>query len=334
MAWKKSLAASIERAAEVKAPTCRRLAHDVCSALPSPLRATASGVQTARMRLPMRLSRRSRARRGLAWVGLAASVLVWTTRVEASDFWDEVRNPGLFAHRAHLNKGLEALLANRSEQALTEAEAAIAQCEACADGHVLRARALAASGRHAEAVDGFERALGLRADALDTASDALAAALSAFRSDRPQFAASVLARALALNRDPATRGRALAMLADALQAQGPSELKRAIAAYAEAMRDDQARKRAMLGLALALHRAGELAQSLLLARRASESDSNAASDWLPEPERAARAALWSMAIGDQNAAAQAWQRAADGGGPWAEHARAARALSHREAGLP
>ena len=42
------------------------------------------------------------------------------------------------------------------------------------------------------------------------------------------------------------------MLADALQAQGPSELKRALATYGEAMHDAEARKHALLGFALAL----------------------------------------------------------------------------------
>lgn len=266
-------------------------------------------------------------------LALLLCLLDASERARASDFWDEVRNPGLFAHREHLRKARDALLANRRDLALTEGEAAIASCAGCADGYALRGRALTASGRHPEAVAAFEQALGLHDDALDASADTFAAALSALHVGRPELAASVLGRALALAREPVARGRALAMLADALQAQGPSELKRAIATYAEAMRDDQARKYAMLGLALALHRADEREQALLLARRASESDGNPAADWLPDSERSARAALWFTAIGDENAAQKAWQQAEAAGGPWAAHARAAQLRDRHSAGV-
>jgi tetratricopeptide (TPR) repeat protein len=276
-------------------------------------------------------NRGSRERWRVWLLALAAAMLVCPGPVRASDFWDEVRNPGLFAHRAHLRKGLDALAANRAELALVEADAAIALCGACADGSVLRGRALAASGRHGEAVVAFENAMRLNATALDLAADALTAAFSAIHVGRPELGATILTRALALRHEPVERGRALAMLADALQAQGPVELKRAIAAYGEAMRDDEARKYVLLGLALALHREGEPAQALSLARRADGSDSNASGGWLPEPERAARLALWLEAIGDREAADQAWLRAADGDGPWCAHARSARAATRGNA---
>jgi tetratricopeptide (TPR) repeat protein len=262
---------------------------------------------------------------------IATLLLAWSARVSASDFWDEVRNPGLFAHRAHVQNGWKALQTNRAALALTEAEAAIARCNVCADGHVLYGRALIANSRDRESVPAFERAIALRADALDAISDALAAAASALRMGRPEFSVTVLGRTLALCRDPTARGKALAMLADALLAEGPGELRRAIATYGEAMHDDYARKHALLGLALALHREGEVTQALLLASKAAESDASSIPDWLPEPERAARSALWSAAIGDQHAAAEAWSRAAIGGGPWTEHARAALILTQKGA---
>jgi hypothetical protein len=267
-------------------------------------------------------------------LGLLASLLFGATRARASDFWDEVRNPGLFAHLGHLRTGRNALATNHAELALIEANAAIASCQDCADGHVLRGRALAASAHQEDAVVAFEHALGLHADALDDASDALPAAISALRSGQPQLSAAILTRTLALCRDPIARSRALAMLADALQAQGPPELRRAIAAYGEAMRDDEARKHALLGLALALHRKGEPAQALSLARQAGEPETSSAGNWLPEPERDARLALWLGSIGDHSAAAQAWQRAAENGGPWREHARTALVAARKDAGLP
>jgi tetratricopeptide (TPR) repeat protein len=272
--------------------------------------------------------------RQVVWLAALACLLACTTRANASDFWDEVRNPGLFGHRSHVRGGRQAIATNRGDLALREADTAIALCQACADGHVLRGRALTASGRLEDAVASFERALGLREDALDDASDALTAAMSALRAGHLQLSATILTRVLALSRDPIARSRALAMLADALQAQGPAELRRALAAYGEAMRDDEARKHALLGLALALHRKGEPAQALSLARQAGELETRAASNWLPEPEREARLALWLGAIGDHSAAVQAWQLAADSNGPWREHARAALLVARKDAGLP
>ena len=259
-------------------------------------------------------------------------MMLCSDRAEASDFWDEVRNPGLAAHRSHVRKGLEALSANRHELALSEADLAVARCSGCADGHVLRGRALAGVGRWGEATAAFERALSLRPEALDTAPDALAAALCALLAGRPELASKILTRTLALQCDPVSRGQALAMLADSLQMEGPSELKRALATYGEAMRDEEARKRVLLGLALALHRSGDSSEALSLARRASDSETNAPAAWLPEPERAARLALWLTAIGDHAAADRAWLSATEGGGPWREHAKAARTAAQKDAG--
>jgi tetratricopeptide (TPR) repeat protein len=266
--------------------------------------------------------------------GVLACLLPLASGARASDFWDEVRNPGLFGHLAHLRKGRDALATNHWDLALAEADAAIALCQDCADGLVLRGRALAASAHPEDAVVAFERALSLRADALDDASDALAAATGALHADHPQLSAAILTRVLALCRDPLARSRALAMLADALQAEGPAELRQAIAAYGEALRDDEARKHALLGLALALHRKGEPAQALSLARQAGELETSTPDNWLPESEQQARLALWLSSIGDHSAAAQAWQRAAQSNGPWAEHARAALLAARKDASSP
>jgi tetratricopeptide (TPR) repeat protein len=263
----------------------------------------------------------------IARCALALSLLALAAMpVRASDFWDEVRNPGLGAHRMHLRRGREALAGNRPEAALDEADAAIARCAECAAGPALRGRALSALGRHAQAVAAFQQALRLDAAALDAiTADGLALAFSACSVARPELAAGALERVLAQSRDSGARNEAIAMLADALQAEGPAELKRAIMTYREAMADDAARKRVLLGLALALDRDGAHDEALALARRAGpESDPNTTAAWLAETERAARLALWLTAIGDSTAADQAWQRASEGGGPWAGHASEAR----------
>jgi len=260
----------------------------------------------------------------LLWGGAVSSASVVPHGVRASDFWDEVRSPGLAAQRAHVARGRDALARNQAELALQHADAAIARRPERADGHVLRGRALGALARHGEATAAFEQALAHDAHALDADGDAAAAAQSALIVDRPDLAIQTMAGSLARIRDARARSLALLILADALQAQGPGELRRAIAAYREALVDVSHEKQAMLGLALALHRAGEHDEALALAQRAGVKPDPT---WLPRHEHAARMALWLLAIGDRPAAEQAWARAAEGGHAWGNHARSALALT-------
>ncbi len=269
------------------------------------------------------------AARAALFLALAAALLARAAVGRASDFWDEVRNPGLGAHRAHLRQGERALAENRADRALAEAETAIADCAGCAAGYTLRGRALSALGRHAAAVSAFEHALQLQASALDASAGALTAAASAIRIGRPELGAQILGRVLALGGETVARPRALQMLGDALQAQGPQQLRRAIVTYQEALQEPDVPKGTLLGLALALYRDGDPEQGLALARRAPIEAAPSAAKWLPESERAARLALWLRAIGDDEAADQSWRDAADAGGPWRQQARAACAAHAR-----
>jgi tetratricopeptide (TPR) repeat protein len=259
-------------------------------------------------------------------IGMHATASSWATppRAHASDFWDEVRSPGLAAQRAHVARGRHALAQNQTELALQHADAAIARRPERADGHVLRGRALGALARHGEAAAAFEQALARDPHALDADSDAAAAAQSALIVDRSDLALRTIAGSIARSRDARARGQALLIMADALHAHGPGELRRAIAAYREALVDGGHDKQALLGLALALHRAGERDEALALAQRAGVKPDPT---WLPGHEYAARMALWLLAIGDRGAAEQAWARAAEGGHAWSEHARQALALT-------
>jgi tetratricopeptide (TPR) repeat protein len=260
---------------------------------------------------------------------LCSAALLLARSAAASDFWDEVRSPGLGAHRAHLAKAIDALARNRPDAALAAAEAASTRRPERAEGHVLRGRALGALARHDEAVAAFEQALALQPHALDADADGIAAAQSAQRVGRADLALRVATRVLSRTRDARTRGLTLLILADALQGQGPHELRRATAAYREALVHSAQENQALLGLAIALHRAGESEQALALAQRASARPDASA---LPAPEHAARMALWLLAIGDRSAAEQAWAQAAEGKHPWIEHAR--QALARMRAGEP
>jgi len=257
-----------------------------------------------------------------------ALVLVLATaiaphRAVASDFWDNVRAPGMGAYRLHLRQAQAAFAGNRADVALQEADLAIAMCPDCAEAHVMRGRALLAVGRNGEALSAFERALALDQDALSQAADARAAAHSAINVGKPELGVAVLRRLLEGSDDPRGDPLALIMLADALQAEGPATLRSAIVAYREAIEDDASAAQAVLGLALALHRSGDVAQALALLRRTGpQAGPGTAGGWLSGPERAARVGLWLTAIDDLPAARDAWLRAADGGGPWCDHARA------------
>jgi tetratricopeptide (TPR) repeat protein len=256
---------------------------------------------------------------------LCAIALALTPRAAvASDFWDEVRSPGLGSQRAHVNKGRDALGQNRPQLALQHADAAVARRAERADGHVLRGRALGALARHGEATAAFEQALALDPHALDDGTAATAAAQSALIVERADLALRVLTSAIARTRNAQMRARALLLTADALQAHGPSALRRAIAAYREALVESAFEKQSLLGLAIALHRAGEHDEALALAVRAGVKPDPT---WLSPREHAARMALWLLAIGDRAGAEQAWARAAEGGHAWSEHARGALALS-------
>jgi tetratricopeptide (TPR) repeat protein len=242
-----------------------------------------------------------------------------------------VRKPGLRAHHDHVARAREALAANRVAIALEQARSAIVRCGDCPEGHVVAGRAFGAEGRHGDALVAFQRGLELSARALEDGDDAIAAATSAINVGRAELGCAILERLLARAEPPARKAKALVMLADALQARGPSKLQEAIPAYREAMQHEAARKPAWLGLALALHRSGQAEEALALAQRAEpDAEPAAAGVWLPGPERSARLGLWLLAIGDHAAAERAWLAAADGDGPWSEHARATgRALHAR-----
>lgn len=243
----------------------------------------------------------------------------------ASDFWDAVRAPGSSAMHVHVQASNRALAMNQASAALHEAELALGACGQCAPALVLHGRALSALGRPGEALAQLQRALERDPAALDAEPAALAAANSALAVDQPKLAIHVLQRVLASAGDAGGRGRALIMLADALQAEGPAALDQAIATYRDATIEADGDPGAQIGLALALFRKGEHDSALALARRSDAGDIERAvfARALPPAEHAARIALLRMARDDAAAAERAWQRASEGGGPWSEHARGA-----------
>lgn len=240
----------------------------------------------------------------------------------ASDFWDEVRHPGRTAARGLARAARHALAAGDGAAALRLARRAVANAPEDAAAQVLLGRALATMSHYAHAAAAFEHALGLSTGALDTATDGAPATTAALRAGRYDLAAVILARLIAQLGPSQARRRLLRMRGDTLMALGPRQLNAALAAYRFAMRDpggdpiEDATLR--LGLALALHRAGQAAEADNLLRhggRVGRVDDLLARLPLPPTERAARRAVVQAALGHERRAARAWATAL-GTGPW------------------
>lgn len=243
----------------------------------------------------------------------------------ASDFWDEVRTPSLHTYREHLARARASLQEGRPEEALAQAEAAIEMLSGRSAAHVARALALGRLRKQQAAVDAMREALRLDPEALDAAEPGGEAARVALRSGHAELAARILRRVVGKLPKGPPRRALLILQAEACMAQGRSALAQALFLFRSAMRGDATTNaRAAIGLALGLHRQGQVDQAHVLAAKAAahtrlfrDLDASA----LPPGERAARKALALEAIGDEQAAADAWRHAAESSGPWQAHAQ-------------
>jgi tetratricopeptide (TPR) repeat protein len=240
----------------------------------------------------------------------------------ASDFWDEVRTPGLRAFRHQVEDARTALRARRFDAALAAAEQAVGLLPDRPDGHVLRGRALGELGQPQEAIAAFERGLSLADTALDDGEDGAHAAGIAAAAGAWELAARVLSRVLGRMSMTGIRRELYVLYGDVLLTLGPDRVRDAVLAYREALRAGPQDVRASLGLALALRRAGEPVEAQELARAATghgRVDSLVAALPVPDSERAARRAVALDAIGDAAGARAAWIEARSGD-LWRAHA--------------
>lgn len=244
----------------------------------------------------------------------------------ASDFWDEVRTPGLREWKRHVGEASAAANAGNWEAARVESEAAIARIEDRAEAHVVRGRALGELGQLDRAVRAFRHALELDPTALDSPADGGHAAHVAATAGAYDLAAAALPRVLGGMPPSSERGDLYALYGDVLLTLGPDHLRAAIVAYREAVRyGGRGRTQATIGLALALYRAGEALEANDLAREVAvrgRVEALVSAIPVPPAERAARRAVALAAIGDEAGARQAWEDAASSE-PWREHARRA-----------
>jgi tetratricopeptide (TPR) repeat protein len=254
---------------------------------------------------------------------VAVGLLGAGSHAQASDFWDEVKTPGLRQWRRHVADAREAASAGRWPAVLSEAERAIERLDERAPAHVLRGRALGELNRPEEAVAAFERALELSETALDGTEAGSHAALLAAGAGAWELAARILPRVLGRMRVNSQRHDLYALYGDVLMTLGPARLREAVVAYREAVRQGgRGHVRANVGLALALRRAGELLESGDLAREAGRRgrlSSVLSAIPVPEAERAARRAVVHEALGNREEARVGWREAATFE-PWRAHA--------------
>lgn len=246
----------------------------------------------------------------------------------ASEFWDQVRTPGLRVYRATVRQGEQALDAGDTTAALEAASQAIGRLGQRPEGHRLRGLALTALGEHAQAASAYRAGLALDPTSLDAVEVGGLAAGSAARAGDFSLAATILARVLAHMDGGPERSRLYALRGDVLQALGPEQLHEAILCYRRAINSDGRgiSQRAVLGLALAMDRSGDrgeakrLAGSLGTGRPAAHGLARLP---MTVSERAARRAIALSIVGKMAGASRAWGVVASMEGPWRSHARAA-----------
>lgn len=239
----------------------------------------------------------------------------------ASDFWEEVRTPGLRAYTQLVANARRSFNAAQHTVALGFADEAHALLPTRSEALVVRGRALASMSRLSEAREAFEQALSIRSDALDDSQDAHAAARVAAEAADYALASRILSRAVDREAPGSVRASLYVLLGDVEQCQGREHLRDAVTAYRAGLRTAGSDLRSRAGLALALRRLGERndAQTALGSVLATGgrvgSAFTAARSFLPASEIAAREALLLETLRDEAGARDAWTRAAVEG-PW------------------
>lgn len=248
-------------------------------------------------------------------LALLGPAVVHPARAVAGDFWDEVRQPGHSAYRAHVRRAETALSARRTADALDATAAAIQALPNEPEAHALRAIALAESGDVPGMTSEATLALSLNEAVYDDPVWGARVALLLATGGEHALAARVLRRTLATMAPTHMRRQLYTLLGDVAQSLGPDHLDEAARAYRVALKSGPADSRTILGLGLALHRRGQHAEAQLLLRRAvapGPVDQLIAGLPVPRSERASRTALVAEVGGDAAAARAAYAEAQEG----------------------
>lgn len=258
-------------------------------------------------------------------VALLLLLLVFPAGGRASDFWDEVRLPGLRAHAALMHEVAIALRRDQGHQALELLQRTSSAFVNRADTLLMRGLALSLVGENARAIEALHHAQQVDRRALDDSVLGTRAALVATKAGDFAFASDILTRVVGNLAALPVRRELFSLLGDVLLAQGPARVAEAIVAYREAIRGATTTDvRSVLGLALALSRNAEPAAAHEVMGRitaAARFDVVVSALPLPEVEKAARLALALEAVGDVDGASTQWSRAA-AESTWQAHALA------------
>ncbi len=254
--------------------------------------------------------------RGAVWYRLLIIVcaLAFPSGGRASDFWDEVRTPGLRAHATLMHEVAVAIRREEGHHALELLTRDPAIFADHPDTLRMRGLALALTGDSAGALQALQRAQQLDATVLDDVTWGTRAALIAAKSGHLAWASDIVARVVGGLPALPVRRELFSLLGDLLLTQGPTRLPEALVAYREALRGSTSTDvRSTLGLALALRRNGEPQAARDVMSRitaASRVDVVVNVLPLPESEKAARLAIAYEAVGDVEQALTQWAAAA------------------------
>jgi hypothetical protein len=245
---------------------------------------------------------------------LLLCLLAFPAGGHASDFWDEVRTPGLRAHATLMHDVALALRRDEGHHALSLLQRDAPTFANQVDTLRMRGLSLALTGDKRGGLALLQRALSADVTALDDVTWGTRAALIGAEVGALAWSTDVLSRVIATLPAIPVRRELFALLGDLLLGQGPARLNEALIAYREALRGATTTDtRGTLGLALALSRNGEASAAKdVVERLSAASRIDVVVNALPvtEGEKAARLALGAEALGDWEGAVAQWKLAA------------------------
>ncbi|MBI2894456.1 MAG: tetratricopeptide repeat protein [Deltaproteobacteria bacterium] len=260
-------------------------------------------------------------------------MMVPRTAPAESDFWAEVRRPGIGAYRQSIAEGRVLFEQRRLRESLDAFDRAARALADDPEGHLWRGNVLNELGRWREAIDAWERARELEPSLLDDRDHTFQMAITFSRVlDFPRAVAEyerLIPRLEAADGDE-LRAVVFANCAESLMAQGPDHLGAAVRYYRRSLEHTPDYKLAHWGLAVALDRQGSDVEARAEARRALEGDEQMMAlvtggvFFVPDYEIHWYRALGFEALGQREPALGEWRSyLAMGGatGPWADRLR-------------
>lgn len=254
-----------------------------------------------------------------------------------SEFWSEVRRPGITTYRRSMGEGRVLREQGRLREALIAFDRAAEALPDEAEGHLWRGNVLFDLGDAAGAVDAWDRARELDPSLAEGVRHSFDMAIALSKAQ--DFARTIaeyerIVPRLGPSDDAELRAGVFANLAEAQMALGRDQLDTAVRNYRRALEELPTYRLGHWGLAVALDRQGSLGESREELRRAIEGDPGLTAlrrggvFFIPAYEAHGYVALGHEVQGRPTLAAEEWRLfLAEGGaqGPW-------RAIAERHLG--